>query len=199
MSTNPVQIEIESPRRFDRLQLAIRIVLAIVLAWFGITFGALGVIAYLMLPVLAAIAITSGGGDIYVTDRGPQLWRVLAWMLRFEAYMMLLVDRVPLEENGVSIRIAYSGHPTIRSAMWRLVTSLPLVVVAFVLAIPSGLFWCFAAVCLVLGLDMPRWILAFQLGVFRWHAQLLAYQASLVEPYPRWSFDTATHVSAEAV
>ena len=198
MSTNPVQIEIASPRRFDRLQLAIRIVLAIVLAWFGITFGAMAALAYLLLPILAAIAITSVGGDTYV-DRGPQLWRVLEWLLRCEAYMMLLVDRLPLgDDSDVSIHIEYSGHPTIRSAMWRLVTSLPLVVVTFVLVIPSGLFWLFAAVCLVLGLDMPRWILAFQLGVLRWQAQLLAYLASLVEPYPQWSFDTATHTTAEA-
>ena len=197
--SNPVQIEIASPRRFDRLQLAIRIVLAIVLGWVGVTFGAIGALVYLMLPVVAAIAITSVGGGSYVADRGPQLWRVLEWLLRCQAYMMLLIDRLPLtDESGVSIHIAYSGQPTIGSAMSRLVTSLPLVIVAFVLAIPSGLLWLVAAVCLVLGLDMPRWILAFQLGVLRWQAQLLAYQASLVEPYPQWSFDTATHVSAEA-
>ena len=193
-----VRIEIASPRHFERGQLAVRIVLACVLGWFGITFGSLAALGYLVLPILAASAITSVGGDNYLGKLGRQLGRALTWVLRCEAYMMLLVDRLPIEDDpGVSITIGYGGHPTLRSAMWRLVTSLPLAAVALVLAIPSAMLWFVAALWILFGFAMPRPILAFQLGVLRWQAQLLVYQGSLVGSYP-WSFDTTSHLAAAA-
>jgi hypothetical protein len=56
----------------------------------------------------------------------------------------------------------------------------------------SSVLWVVAALAVLFGLSMPRSILAFQRGVLRWQARLVAYHASFVVAYPPWSFDTET-------
>src|SRR5512141_1658722 len=94
-SDYPVHVEVASPPKLERIQLLLRIALAVVLGWFGVTAGWLVWALYALLPLIAAIAISSVGGTSYATDMGPKLWRVLTWLLQLSAYMMLLVDRFP--------------------------------------------------------------------------------------------------------
>jgi hypothetical protein len=192
---HPVQLDTVDPPQFDRVQLAIRIAIAIVLGWFGITLGWLMSLLYLVLPLIAAGAISSGGREGYTRDHGPQLWRVLSWILRCEAYLMLLVDRLPTaDEAGVTITIRYTGEPTIGSALARLLTSFPSALVLGVLSIVSAFVWIPAALFVLLGAAMPRSILAFQRGVLSWQARLLAYHVSLVVEYPPWTLHTDHHL-----
>src|SRR5215470_7603961 len=99
MSGYPIQLEVSSPPRFDRIQLLLRIAFAIVVGWFGITAGWLVFLLYVSLPVIAAIAISSMGGARYLAELGPRLWNVLAWLLRLAAYMALLTDRFPTDNR----------------------------------------------------------------------------------------------------
>ena len=106
--------------------------------------------------------------------------------------MALLVDRFPTgDDDDVRIQIANTGRPTVGSALSRLVTSIPSGFVLLLLWCVSSVLWIVAAVSVVLGLAMPDSILAFQRGVLRWQARLVAYHASFVEEYPPFSFDTS--------
>ena len=187
----PVRLEVRSPFRFDRVQLALRLALAIGLAWIGITGGWLACALYVALPVIAAIAISSRGAAQFHAELAPRLWRVLRWLLQLSGYMMLLVDRFPTgDDDVVTLELRCTGQPTLGSALGRLVTSIPSAVVVMVLGVASGCVWLTAAVIVLIGGDMPPGILAFQRGVLRWQVRLVAYHASLVEDYPPFSLDT---------
>ena len=189
----PVRVEITSPTRFDRVQLALRIVLSIVLGWIGITAGWLVCALFGVLPVFAAIAISTKTSKRFTDDIAPRTWRVLEWLLQLWAYMALLVDELPTGgDHPVRVSIRFTGTPTVGSALWRLVTSIPSGLVLGALWIVSGVFWLIAAIAVLFGWAVPASILAFQGGVLRWQARLVAYHASLVEEYPPFSFDTGT-------
>lgn len=188
--TYPVQIEAASPLRFDRVQLALRLVIAIALGWVGISAGWLGCALFLALPVVAAVAISTRGAQAYLDDTGPKVWRVVSWLLAFSAYMLLLTDRFPAgEPTGVQIQIRPDGRPTTGSALLRLITSLPSGVVLALLGFVSSVLFVIGAVTILIDQQVPGWILGFQRGVLRWQARLAAYHASLVDEYPPFSFE----------
>lgn len=191
MRDYPVSVEVVSPPRFDRIQLLVRLGVSIVLGAVGITAGWLTWFLYGALPLIAAIAISSIGAAVYMTDVGPRLWRALTWLQRLSAYMGLLVDRFPAaEDQAVRIELRPTGHPTVGSALLRLLTSIPSGLVLSVLWFVSGIL-CFVSVFFVLfGAAIPGSILGYQRGILRWQTRLLAYHASLVEEYPPFSLDT---------
>ena len=186
----PVQIDVTSPPHFDRVQLLLRIGIAMVLGWVGVTAGWLVCLLFGALPLIAAVSISSAR-DAYLKEVAPPIWSVLAWLLRLSAYMLLLVDRFPAdEERSVTTEIRYTGQPTVGSALKRLITSIPSGIVLMLLWCVSGFLWVVAALAILLGASMPRSILAFQRSVLRWQARLVAYHASFVVEYPPWSLDT---------
>lgn len=194
MTTNyPVSVEVTSPPRFDRIQLLLRFALGIGLGWLGVTAGWLVCALFLVLPVIAAISISSGGGERYPAEVAPRVERALTWLLQLSAYMMLLVDRFPAGEDApVRISYRYTGRPTTGSALLRLLTSIPSGVVLCFLWFVSGVLFVVSAVTVLFAESVPGSILAFQRGVLRWQARLVAYHASFVEEYPPFAFDTET-------
>ena len=165
-SEHPVQIDATSPPHFDRAQLLLRIGIAMLLGWLGFSAGWLVCLLFAALPLIAAISISSAR-DAYLKEIAPPIWSVLAWLLRLSAYMLLIVDRFPTdEEHSVVAEIRYTGRPTAGSALTRLVTS-----------IPSGFVL------------MLLWR-ACQRSTPRWQARLVAYHASFVAEYPPWALDT---------
>lgn len=191
-SDYPVRIDVTSPPHFDRVQVLLRIGIAMLLGWLGLTAGWLACLLFGVLPLIAAVAISSER-DAYLKEVAPGIWAVLDWLLRLSAYMLLLVDRFPTEETrSVTTEIRYTGQPTVGSALARLITSIPSGLFLMLLWCVSSVLWVVAALAVLLGLSMPRSILAFQRGVLRWQARLVAYHASFVVEYPPWSFDTET-------
>jgi len=196
MATYPVDVDVESPPRFERIQLLVRVVIAIVAGWFGITAGWLGCVLYGVLPLVAAISVSSRGD--FTTRVAPRLSRVLGWFVQFSAYMMLLVDRFPTGDDvSTRVTIQVTDRPTTGSALLRLLTSLPSALVLAVLWFVSGILWIVGAVFVLINTTIPASILGFQRGVLRWIANLLAYHASLVVEYPPFSLDTGIHQHPE--
>jgi len=186
----PVQIDAASPLRFDRVQLALRLVIAIALGWVGISAGWLGCALFLALPVIAAVVISTRGAQAYLDDAGPRVWRIVTWLLAFSAYMLILTDRFPTgEPTGVQVQIRPDGHPTTSSALLRLIMSLPSGLVLALLGIVSSVLFVVAAVMVLIEERVPAGILGFQRGVLRWQARLAGYHASLVDEYPPFSFE----------
>ena len=163
-SDYPVQIDVTSPPHFDRVQLLLRIGIGILLGWLGLTTGWLVCLLFGALPLIAAVGISSQR-DGYLKKVAPQLWSVLDWLLRLSAYMLLLVDRFPTDEaRSVITEIRYTGQPTVGSALARLITSVPSGLVLMLLWFVSSVLWVVAALAVLLGLSMPRSILAYQIG-----------------------------------
>ncbi len=190
-SDSPIRVDVTSPAHFERIQLLLRVLLAIVLGGVGITAGWLACLLYGALPVIAAIAISSYGASRYLGDLGPRIWRVLAWLLQLSAYMLMLVDRFPTgEDHPVSVQLRISGTPTVGSALLRLLTSIPSGLVLMVLSFVSCLLWLYSAAVVLFDAPIPRSILGFQRAILRWQAHLVAYHASLVEEYPPFALHT---------
>jgi hypothetical protein len=188
---HPVDVVVNSPPRFDRIQLAVRLAIAIALGFIGFSAGLFAMLLFFVLPVIAAVSISSTGPTDYLARPGPRLWRMLTWVLQLSAYMLLLIDRFPVEpDQGCQITLQPAGTPSAGSAVFRLVTSIPS-------ALVLGLLWCIAGVLGVIGWVtilvaemVPQPILSYQRGVLRWQARLLAYHASLVAAYPPFDLDT---------
>jgi hypothetical protein len=198
MTDFPVRVEIHPPARFDRVQLAIRVVLALVLGWLGITAGWVACALYLVLPLIVAIALSSHPAD-YPANLGPRLWRAVSWLLALSAYMMFLTDRPPLREDpALQIELRITGKPTTGTALARLLTSIPSGFVLALLWLVSGVLWLVSAFTVVIGREVPAGILAFQGAVLRWEARLAAYHASLVDEYPPFMLDTREPPSVTA-
>ncbi|HEU4731698.1 MAG TPA: DUF4389 domain-containing protein [Kofleriaceae bacterium] len=188
--SHPVHLDVTSPARFDRIQLLLRFAIAIALGWIGATSGWVTCVLFLGLPIYAAAYVSARGRQAYVTEHGPQLWRVLRWLLAFSAYMLLLVDRFPVSETGdVHTDLTYTGQPTTGSALLRLILSIPSGFVLALLGCVSFFLFLVGAVTILAQETVPSGVLAFQRGILRWQARLMAYHASLVDEYPPFSFD----------
>lgn len=190
MSPHPVDIAIESPARFDPVQILVRLLLAIALGFLGVTTGWLGCALYIVLPAVAAVFISSRGPDEYLREVAPVLSRVLAWVVRFHAYMLMVVDRPELA-GGAAVRVAVhaGGRPSTGSALLRLLTSLPAALVLAVLLVPASLFALIGVVTILIARTQPEPLLRFQRAVVCYAGRLAAYHASLVDAYPSFTME----------
>jgi hypothetical protein len=198
MTAYPVHYSISPPPRFSRLQLAIRFVAFLAIGVLGISFGSVFVFAYLALPVFAASRLAAGvPPSVYVAEDGRRVVRALRWLAAVSAWAGLIAERLPSRapEETVTIEItppeASAPATTAGAAMARLLTGLPS---AFVLAILCwvGMFvWLWAALSILFTQRVGSGAFQYLVGVQRWSIRLLAYQASLVEEYPPFSFDDA--------
>jgi hypothetical protein len=188
MTVYPVQLEVSSPPRFERIQLVIRLAIGIALGVLGVTAGWLSWLLFLVLPIIAAVAISTKGAQHYLDTTSEKLWPALGWLFSFEAYMLLISDRVPVEESAVKLELHPSGNPTIGSALLRVIMSIPSALALCVLGCVSCILWWVSLFSILFRERVPPSIVSWQTGFLRWQARLAAYHASLVEEYPPFSF-----------
>ena len=188
MAPYPVQLEVSSPARFDRIQLLVRLGIAVALGWLGITAGWLAWLLFLVLPVIAAIAVSTKGADYYLNTTANKMWPPLMWLFSFSAYMMLITDEIPIDKTSLRTELHVTGTPSISSALARIVTSIPSAIVLCLLGFVSCVLWLVALGTILIARTVPTSIVAFQTGFLRWQARLIAYHASFVEEYPPFSF-----------
>ena len=84
-----------------------------------------------------------------------------------------------------------SGSPTVSSALLRIVYAIPNLIVFAIFAFVGAILWVVAVVFVLLNEKYPNSLWRFLRGLVRWEACLLAYLASLVEPYPPFTLDTS--------
>lgn len=187
----PVVFNTTKPDKFDRVQLALRLVVVIVLAVVQVLSIVLSAV-YLIFPVIAAIFISNKGPEKYLSDDGPRVTGWLRWLLAAYSYVALLSDRFPTEkpEEHITYDVTPGGSPTVGSALLRIIFAIPSALVLALLSIVAGILWIIAAIMVLIQEDYPDGIYNFNLGVMRWEARLLAYLASLVDPYPPFALDT---------
>lgn len=191
VSTYPVHYIVDRPARFMRIQVVTRILAAVVLGVLGTSMGALFLVAYLALPVYAASRLAGRGGVSYLLEDGPRVARGLRWFCAVAAWFGLVSDTLPgaSPDEDVHITIVPVGQPTAASALWRLVMGLPSALALALVAVVGALVWLWSALRVLLDEQVGASEHAFLTGLQRWGARLLAYQASLVDVYPPFSFD----------
>jgi hypothetical protein len=201
-ATYPVHYMVERPERFTRLQLLIRILVFCVLGVIGISFGLAFMVGFVALPVFAAARLTSRGDKphAYVAEDGPLVISALRWFAAVSAWVGLVADELPRRspEETVRIDVEASANPTPTSALLRLITGLPS---AFVLAVLGwlGVFvWLWAALSILFTERVGSHAFNYLIGLQRWSIRLLAYQASLVDEYPPFSFTDSPGVMPTA-
>jgi hypothetical protein len=188
----PVTFDVDRPEKFERPQVFLRILVAVILSILGGALGWIFGLVYLVLPVVAAIFVSQKGGEKYLAEDGPRVTGWLRWIVAFYAYLGILTDRFPTEkpEEIVRFEVQTSGTPTVGSALLRLIYSIPSAFVLSILSIVSAVIWLIAAVMVLIQENYPEGLYNFQRGILRWEARLLGYHASLVEQYPPFALDT---------
>lgn len=183
MLDHPVQLELELPTRTARVHVLTRLALLLAVGSLGASalYGAL----YLALPALVSLAVAQKGSDAYRTEVAPRVVTVLRWFAAAYAFMWMVTDALPTSGgNPVDLRVEVSARPTVGSALLRLVTSLPALLVLTVLSCGAGLLWIVAAVFVLVRERVPGVIGRFIVTTLRYQFRLVAYHLSLVDRYP---------------
>lgn len=190
----PVTLEVRACSRFERAQLAVRLLVWLVLGMLGRETGGLFLLLYLLLPVTAAVLITHRSGAAYLKQDAKWLCAVLEWLAALMAYMLFITDRFPLEpeRRSVRLRVHPEGAPSTSSALMRLVMSVPHLLFLWILGVVAFVFWLVSAACILFNERQPQALQNYQIGLLAWSARAFVYHASLVETYPPFSLDSPT-------
>ncbi|MBS1122873.1 MAG: putative rane protein [Deltaproteobacteria bacterium] len=193
MSTEyPVHYGIEPPPRFSRTQLLVRVVTFLALGVLGLSFGTVFLFAYLFLPAFAAIRLTSRpDAERYVAEDGPRILGGLRWFAAISAWAGLIAELLPGRTPEETVRLEIDRttvHPTPGSAMMRLISGIPSAIVLAILCWLGMFVWLWAALTILVSERVGPGAFHYLVGLQRWSIRLLAYQASLVDEYPPFTF-----------
>ena len=183
MSVHPVQLHILRAARLPRIQVVARVVLVLalgIIAWSSIYW-----LLYLAAPVMVALNVLQHGPDPFLGRDAPRLVRALRWLAGAEAYLYFLTNELPTAAGGaVDLQVSVTSTPTARSAMIRLVSSLPALLLIGILMVVSSLLWVLAALFALATERIPGPFAELFLVVLRAKYRLIAYHLSLVDRYP---------------
>ena len=193
MASYAATFDIAPPQKFDRVHIAIRIAILIILS---IPASAV----YLGIPVVAAIQISQRGAERYLSEASENMTKWLRTLVAFFAYLSLLTDRFPTEEpkDTLHFDVATSGSPTVGSTLMRIILAIPHVIALWALGIVAGVLALIAAIMILIQETYPEGIYNYLRGVLRWETRLFAYVASLVDEYPPFALDTGSEGAAPA-
>jgi len=195
MSDHPVQLEVTIPGRTARLHVVTRLALMVALGVLGTS--ALTWAVYLAIPAVVALVISQKGGEHYLTDSSQPIVKVLRWFASAYGYIWMLTDVLPTTQGGpIELHVSPEGQPTMGSALLRLITSLPALLLLALLSALAGLLWIVAAVVVLVRERMPDAIARFIALVLRFQFRLVAYHLSIVDRYPSLQEGTLVHASA---
>jgi len=198
MLAYPVHYTVEKPSRYTRLQLGIRLIASLALGLLGLSLGLIYLVAYVVAPAYAASRLSSGGA--YLREDGPKVARALSWFAAVYAWFALVTDGLPARapDERVQVVVEPMGTPSAGSAAWRLLLGLPSAFALAILGCIGGLVWLWSVLNVLFFERVGDGAHAYLVGVQRWSVRLLAYQASLVDVYPPFSFDDAPVTRTQA-
>lgn len=191
MSPYPVHYFVEKPARFTRAQLVVRVIALFVLGLLGLSLGTVFLVLCIGLPAFAAIRLAGRDATEYLDADGPRVVRALHWYAAIYGWFGMVLERLPSRRPHETVRIEVEpeGTPTAPSALWRLLLGIPSAVVLIVLAAIGALVWLWAAIAILVHERYSDVAFRYLAGLQRWSVRLLAYQASIVEAYPPFSFE----------
>jgi len=197
MSSHPVQLQVEPPPTTERIHVVIRILLLFALGTIGVSWASC--FLYLVVPALVALRILNGGAERYLAEDAPRVVRALRWLASACAYLALLTDVLPTSQGSpVDLAITPGGEPTPKSALLRLLTSLPAALLLAILSVAAGVWWLVGAVVVLIRRRMPAAIADFITGVLRYQFRLIAYHLSIVDRYPTFGEARTAHAAGSS-
>jgi len=184
MSTHPIRFSVEQPVRMERIHVLIRLLVLIALGAFA--WSSLYWALYVGLPAYAALLISQTSGDRYLREDAPAIVKVMRWVAAASAYLWLLTDQFPTSGAGntVELEVEIGGTPSTSAALWRLVYSVPAVVIVMLLSFVAGLAWLVGAVAILVGRHLPVFIAELLAMMLGYRIRLLAYHLSVTDRYP---------------
>lgn len=190
----PVIFDPVRPERFDRAQVFLRLVVLFIFS----AIGSVGSLLFFGFPVLAAIMISGKGGQRFMEEDAPRVAGWLHWIVAVGSYVSFLSDRFPTErpETAARLEVTPSGIPTVGTAVLRIITSIPSLLVFLLLGVVSLFVWVVAAIWVLVLRRYPEVLYGYQRAVVRWGARLLAYHASIVDRYPPFAIDTKAETTS---
>lgn len=191
LTAHPVDYRVARPERFTRGQLLVRFVVFLVLGMFGLSFASIFALAYLGLPLYAAVRIGSlGSGDAYLREDRRRVFGLLRWFASLSAWVGLVAERLPAHspDETVSLTVAdTTPRTTAGSVSLRIFTGLPSALALMVLCWLGVFVWLWAALSILFSERVGPGAFAYLVGLQRWSVRLLAYQAGLIDVYPPFS------------
>jgi hypothetical protein len=191
----PVHYSVEHPPRFSRITLLVRVVAFIAIGVLGLSFGAIFGFAFLILPVIAAVRLSSRDQRAYLQEDGPRIIGALRWLAALSGWAGLVAERLPNQSPEETVAIAVEDSPhraaTPGSAIWRIIAGIPSAIVLAILGWLGCFVWLWAALSILFTERVGAGAFNYLVGLQRWSIRLLAYQASLVDEYPPFSFSDA--------
>lgn len=204
MVAYPVHYSVEHPPRFTRLQLLVRVVAFAALGVLGLSFGAIFLFAFLALPVLAAIRLSTGEPASYILRDGPRVVGGLRWLAAICAWAGLVADRLPHRSPEETVRVHVEVEPIVHrpltstGAILRILTGIPSALVLAVVCWLGVFVWLWAALSVLFTERVGPGAFNYLVGLQRWSIRLLAYQASLIDEYPPFLFYEAAPIAPAA-
>lgn len=196
----PVHYHVAKPAHFTRIQLLVRVVAFCALGLLGLSFGSVFWFGYLALPAFAAIRLATKPAEAYLDQDGARIYRIMHWFAAISAWFALISDRLPEKspDETVDFSIAPAGRPSPGAAIARVIVGLASGFVLALLGFLGVFVWLWAAVSILLTEHVGDTAYEYLVGLQRWSVRLLAYQASLVDEYPPFSFaDGGNHAGLD--
>jgi hypothetical protein len=184
MAAQHVAFDVERPERFARSGVPLRLV---ILVLFFIP-GAINWVASLFyLPITTAVLVREKGPQRFFAEDRERMTVLVGWIVGIYSYFAYLTDHLTLDaraESEIRFSVVPSGSPTPRSALLRIATSVPNVIVFGVFGLVALVVWVMAGLFIVATGNYPRALFAYQRAINRWQAHLFSYHTSLVDDYP---------------
>jgi hypothetical protein len=179
-----VTFDVVQPGRFSRSGVPLRFV---ILLMFFLP-GAVNWIASLFyLPITTAVLVREKGAERFFAEDRERMTVLVGWIVGIYSYFAYLTDHLSLDaraEGDIRFSVDACGSPTPRSALWRIVTSFPNIIVLGIFGLFALVVWLVASLFILATGNYPRALYAYQRAINRWQARLFSYHTSLVDDYP---------------
>lgn len=200
MTAYGATFDVDQQQSYDKTQVVIRIAVLIVLSILAGAVGWVFGLAYLVVPVAAAVLISQKGAATYFAESDSNMTKWLRWGIGVYAWLAMLTDKLPTSE-GVSparFEVTPAGEPTAGNVLLRIILAIPHAIVLGLLGIVAGILVIVAAIMVLINGTYPEGIFGFIRGYVRWDARMYAYLAGLVQEYPPFALDTGSESAPPA-
>ena len=192
MAPYAVVYDMAQQEKYDRVHVVIRVVIMVILSILAGAIGWIFGLAYLAVPVLAAILIAQKGAQKYFDEAEGNMVMWLRYLFAIYAYLGMMTDKLPNEDVKSYLRfdVTPAGTPSAGSVLLRIILAIPHAFILGLLGIVAGVLAIVAAIMVLIQESYPGGIFDFLRGYARWNARMYAYLAGFSPDYPPFAFDT---------
>lgn len=185
----PATLDIPVREQVPRDQAVIHTVIAIVFYW--LVGGILGLLAYIVAPIVIAVRVSSKGGEKFIQEDGAEFARYGKLFMAIYAYVYFLTDESPEKaiESNVKVDFQPSGSPTWLHALFTQILLIPHGLVLGILGLAFIVIMPWTIIVSLVNEQYPKQFFEFVLKYMRWQTRVVAYLFSLTQEYPPFAWD----------